>query len=274
MNPTSLLQFLQGSFNFLRPDMEEVRRLVPDPERSLPAPRPIYLEDESARPIHGLPLLLSPGMDALRQALGQFILAEEAAQVAALRRETFDRKAYAQAWDRYCALLSRAVENATISSYGRQYPGGLLAPALAGRGPPPQGDAAAHRAPGHRDRPAPRRRRQVPDPRPLPRPRAVHHLRPGAEGGRRHRGGRGGALPAPAHPHARQRPHLHRGLHRPRPRRARQLLQRLAAHRRPRLPAAPGGHDPAGTPRTSPPTASCAAWWRTCCATRSPTRAT
>ena len=122
MTPTPLLQLLQGPFNFLRPDMEEVRRLVPELERALPMPRPIYLEDEGATPIRGFPILQSVGMDTLRRALGQFILAEETAQLAAARRDTFDRKAYSIAWDRYCALLARAVENATISSYGRQYP--------------------------------------------------------------------------------------------------------------------------------------------------------
>ena len=122
MTSTPLLQLLQGPFNFLRPDMEEVRRLVPELERALPMPRPIYLEDEGATPIRGFPILQSPALDALRKALGQFILAEENAQLATARRDTFDRKAYAMAWDRYCGLLAKAVENATISSYGRQYP--------------------------------------------------------------------------------------------------------------------------------------------------------
>jgi hypothetical protein len=122
MESTPLLHLLQGPFNFLRPDMEEVRRLVPELERALPTPRPIYLEDESATPVHGFPILQSPGMDGLRTALIQFLLAEETAQVAAARRDTFDRKVYAMAWERYVSLLSRAVENATISSYGRQYP--------------------------------------------------------------------------------------------------------------------------------------------------------
>src|SRR6185436_19408991 len=62
------------------------------------------------------------GMTALREALKQYVLAEEAMQAAALRREPQDVKAYGAAWDRYRALLARAVENATISSYGRQYP--------------------------------------------------------------------------------------------------------------------------------------------------------
>ncbi|HEV8582939.1 MAG TPA: hypothetical protein VGX68_28060 [Thermoanaerobaculia bacterium] len=122
MISTSFLQMLQGPFNFLRPDPEEVRRLMPDLQRVLPMPRPIFLEDESATPLQGFPILLSSGMDDLRTALADTITAEEDVQVAGLRRESHDVRAYTQAWDRYGALLARAVENATISSYGRQYP--------------------------------------------------------------------------------------------------------------------------------------------------------
>ncbi len=122
MTPTSFLQMLQGPFNFLRPDPEEVRRLMPDLQRVLPMPRPIFLEDESATPLQGFPLLLSPGTLELRASLQDFIEAEEAVQVAGLRREAADPKVHAQAWERYVASLTRAVENATISSYGRQYP--------------------------------------------------------------------------------------------------------------------------------------------------------
>ena len=122
MNSTSFLQMLQGPFNFLRADPEEVRLLMPDLKRVLPMPRPIFLEDESATPLQGFPVLLSPGARSLRDALRDLIEADEALQVAGLRRESSDPKVLTQAWDRYVALLSRAVENATISSYGRQYP--------------------------------------------------------------------------------------------------------------------------------------------------------
>jgi hypothetical protein len=122
MNPTSFLQMLQGPFNFFRPDPEEVRRLMPDLQRVLPMPRPIFLEDETATPLQGFPVLLSPGLRELRSALQGFIAAEEVMQVASHRREGHDVKAHNQAWERYVAGLSRAVENATISSYGRQYP--------------------------------------------------------------------------------------------------------------------------------------------------------
>src|SRR4051794_1551348 len=122
MNTTSLLQILPGPFNFLSPDPDEVRRLIPDLQRVLPMPRPIFLEDESATPLQGFPILLSAGLLDLRAALRELVEAEEAVQVAGLRREGHDVKAHTQGWDRYTALLCRAVENATISSYGRQYP--------------------------------------------------------------------------------------------------------------------------------------------------------
>ena len=122
MNPTSFLQMLQGPFNFLRPDPDEIRRLVPDLPRLLPMPHPIFLEDESATPLQGFPISLSPGMLELRAALRDHILAEEAVQFAGFKREGHDVKAHTQAWDRYSGLLTRALENATISSYGRQYP--------------------------------------------------------------------------------------------------------------------------------------------------------
>ena len=113
---------LQGPFNFLRPEPDEIRRLLPDLRRLLPQPRPIFLEDENATPLQGFPISLSRGMLELRAALRGYVLAEEGVQVAGLRREGHDVRAHTQAWERYVALLSRALENATISSYGRQYP--------------------------------------------------------------------------------------------------------------------------------------------------------
>src|SRR5882757_120283 len=99
MNPTSLLQILQGPFNFLSADAEEARRLMPDLLRVLPMPRPVFLEDENATPLHGFPVLLSPGLLALRAALRDYVGAEEAGQVAGLRREGHDAKAHAHTWD-------------------------------------------------------------------------------------------------------------------------------------------------------------------------------
>ncbi len=122
MNAHGFLQLLPGPFNFLRLDGGELRRLVPDFERTLPTPRPIFFEDEGATPILGFAVAASERMEMLRSALRQFLAAEEAVQVSVLSRETLDRKIHAQAWERYRSLLGRALENATISSFGRQFP--------------------------------------------------------------------------------------------------------------------------------------------------------
>src|SRR3954466_13942222 len=104
MSTTSLLQILPGPFNFLSTDPEEVRRLLPDLPRALPTPRPIFLEDERAIPIQGFPVLLSAGLLALRAALCDLLDAEEAVQVAGLRREGHDVKAHTQSSYRYTSL--------------------------------------------------------------------------------------------------------------------------------------------------------------------------
>jgi hypothetical protein len=122
MNPSSLLPLLPGPFNFLRRDPEEIGRLMPDLQRSLPVPQPVFLEDEGATPLRGFPVLLSEGMLALHAALRHYIHCEEGVQLAIQRRDTYDRKLYNTAWERYRTLLTRAVENATVSNYGRLYP--------------------------------------------------------------------------------------------------------------------------------------------------------
>jgi hypothetical protein len=122
MNSSSLLPLLPGPFNFLRRDPEEIGRLMPDLQRALPTPQPVFLEDEGATPLHGFPVLLSEGMLALAAALRQYIHCEEGVQLAIQRRDTYDRKLYNISWERYHALLARAVENATISNYGRLFP--------------------------------------------------------------------------------------------------------------------------------------------------------
>src|SRR5258708_21526456 len=122
MTPSSLLPLLTGPFNFLRRDAEELGGLLPDLQRALPTPQPVFLEDEAATPLRGFPVLLSEGMVELAAALRHYVHCEEAVQLAIQRRDTYDRKVYTTAWERYRVLLSRAVENATISNYGRLYP--------------------------------------------------------------------------------------------------------------------------------------------------------
>lgn len=113
---------LRGPFNFLRPTAEEVRHLFPNAALLLPTPYPLYLEDETATPFQGFPVVQTEGLAALREGLAQYLDAEEEAQLAAVRREPFSRTAYSAAWNRYRTLLGQAVQNATMSSYGRHYP--------------------------------------------------------------------------------------------------------------------------------------------------------
>jgi len=116
------LQSLCGPFNFLRLALDEIEALFPDLPRTLPRPRPIYLDDEEATPILGFAMLVTRDLEALRSALEEHVLAEELAQVAVLRRLHSDRGTLATSWERYRKLLSRAVENVTLSSYGRNFP--------------------------------------------------------------------------------------------------------------------------------------------------------
>ncbi|HSM51889.1 MAG TPA: hypothetical protein VLA75_10845, partial [Thermoanaerobaculia bacterium] len=122
MVTTTLLSQLKGPFSFLSRDPAEILRLVPDAERSLPVPQQIFLEDEAATPLVGFPVLLSAELQALEEALETYLRFEEAVQVAVLARQPFDPGAYAVAWERYQALLVRATENTTSSSYGRRFP--------------------------------------------------------------------------------------------------------------------------------------------------------
>lgn len=122
MTPADLLQILNGPFHFLRPDPEEVRRTVPDLDKTLPLPPRIFLDDEGATPLRGFPILLSDRLTRLRRALERYVITEEEVQTAIQTRRTYDRKAHAAAWEQYRELLSRAVENVTMSSYGRHYP--------------------------------------------------------------------------------------------------------------------------------------------------------
>lgn len=122
MNESALLPHLQGPFNFLRPEPEEIRRVASAAGLVLPRPQPIYLEEEAATPLTGFPVLVSDRLRALRDALIRYVLQEEQVQMGIVRREPSDRKAYANAWEAYRAHLCAAMENATISSYGRQFP--------------------------------------------------------------------------------------------------------------------------------------------------------
>jgi hypothetical protein len=118
----SPLKLLSGPHLFLLRDPEDVRRLVPDADRALPPPQRIYLEDEGATPILGYPIQVTPELVALERAFEQYILLEEEVELAILQRATFDSQAFQSAWERYRLLLTRAAENVTTASYGRNFP--------------------------------------------------------------------------------------------------------------------------------------------------------
>lgn len=117
-----LIQLLTGPLNFLVKSPEELRRLIPDFERSVPTPQRIYLEDESSTPILGFPILSTPELTALDQALEAYVIQEEEVELAVLQRSSFDSSAFQGTWERYRQLLSRAAENVTTASYGRNFP--------------------------------------------------------------------------------------------------------------------------------------------------------
>lgn len=116
------LQALRGPFNFLDPRDEEVSRLFGDLRQTLPPPQTLFLEDEDSTPIPGFAVLATPALAELSRALEDHLLAEERVQLATCRRQPADRAAQGATWQRYRELLGRAVENATLSSYGRSFP--------------------------------------------------------------------------------------------------------------------------------------------------------
>lgn len=120
MNPVS--QLLTGTFNFLGRGPEEIRRVLPDADRILPAPQRIYLEDENATPLLGFPILSTPELAALDRAFDAYLAQEEELEYATIRRTSFDSSAFAGAWERYRLLLTRATENVITASYGRSFP--------------------------------------------------------------------------------------------------------------------------------------------------------
>jgi hypothetical protein len=122
MKNPSLARLLPGPFNFLIDVELELQRLFPPDGPTLPIPGSIFLEDEEATPLVGFPVAVSKGMEELRAALESYIAVEEEVQLAVVQRRSFDHGAYEAAWRRYRPLLVQAVEHATISSAGRQFP--------------------------------------------------------------------------------------------------------------------------------------------------------
>jgi hypothetical protein len=115
-------QVLTGPFNFLGRGPDELRRVLPDADRILPAPQRIYLEEESATPLVGFPILWSPELGALDRAFETYLVQEEELEYATIQRTSFDSSAFGGAWERYRLLLTRATENTITASYGRSFP--------------------------------------------------------------------------------------------------------------------------------------------------------
>ena len=104
--PRSIIERLaQGRFTFLAADPREIFLVLPSADRILPDPQLIFLEDEEAEPWHGFPILLSPKLRALEEALGDYLRAEEEAQSAYHKRQPFDSRSYASRWERYRGRL-------------------------------------------------------------------------------------------------------------------------------------------------------------------------
>lgn len=119
MPRSSVLDHLsRGIFGFLKPDPDNVRRLIPSAEEILPRPQRIFLEDEEATPLVGFPILLSPGLQHIDNALGEYFDAEIEAQCAFYTRQAFDSKLYAQKWERYRGVIATVLENATATGHG------------------------------------------------------------------------------------------------------------------------------------------------------------
>ncbi len=113
---------LRGPFNFLRPRGPEIERLIPDAERILPAPQKVFLDDETATPLEGYPILQSATLSGLAGALERYVEAEEVAEVERTRRAPFDARGLSSLWRDYSQSLAHALGKATRASHGRQFP--------------------------------------------------------------------------------------------------------------------------------------------------------
>ncbi len=112
----------QGRFTFLTADPPAIREALPAAAEILPEPQVIFLEDETASPWSGFPVLLSPKLQALDEVVADYLGAEVEAQSARYKRLPFDSRSYAGRWERYRAHLGKVLENVTLASHGGDYP--------------------------------------------------------------------------------------------------------------------------------------------------------
>ncbi|MDA8017437.1 MAG: hypothetical protein MPN21_08295 [Thermoanaerobaculia bacterium] len=123
MSVSALDQLCRGSFAFLKPEPTEIRRVVPQIDEIVPQPQKIYLKDESATPLVGFPIAQGRTLEKLEQRFLAYVDAEIEVQVAYHTRASFDSKAYARIWESYRSFLDQVLDNATVSSVGRDYVG-------------------------------------------------------------------------------------------------------------------------------------------------------
>lgn len=123
MSVSALEQLCRGSFVFLKPEATEIRRIIPQIDEVVPQPQQIYLQDETATPLVGFPVAASRALAKLEERFLAYLDAEIEVQVAFHTRASFDSKAYARTWESYRSLLDQVLDNATVSSVGRDYVG-------------------------------------------------------------------------------------------------------------------------------------------------------
>ena len=119
MERTPLSRLLRGTFRFLRPQPEEVRRLLAGDEGQVPRPQRVFLSDEEATPLSGFPVLQSPDTLALLESFERYVTAEEEFEVGLAQRRPPGRRSCDEAWKRYQDLLGQATANSVSSSFGR-----------------------------------------------------------------------------------------------------------------------------------------------------------
>lgn len=101
------------------------RELFPGVARSLPAPYPIFGRDEERILTYGYPVLVSEGVQRLRQELDRVVALEIDARTGGDRRRP-ERDTVMSARLRYQRGLSAVLANALLNDYGRGLPEVLL----------------------------------------------------------------------------------------------------------------------------------------------------
>ena len=120
MDQTTLARLFRGSYHFLRVTPEELRRILPDFENVLPKPQRIFLSPEERTPLQGFPVLITERSEQLEQALATSLRETTDQEIRRAEGRDDDGASELAAWRAYRDLLSRAMENAIRSSFGRR----------------------------------------------------------------------------------------------------------------------------------------------------------